>query len=150
METIKYKTLDCDFLCGLFPELKDSIVAENDWLGETLPHCLFGNILNPLVVGLLKQDDYKTNPLLERVFHMYENFAEYGDTETQNLLQVTLLEYLWDEYITYSRASELMGEHTRIINKKIDYLGVPKNYNEVNHGHTERKNKRSGKVHRNR
>lgn len=124
---INYSSLDCDFLCGRFPELTEKITAENEWLGENLPHCLFGNVLNPLVAGLLKQDDYKTNPVLERVFRMYEDLAEYGDTETKNLLQVTLLEYLWDEYTTYSRALELMGEHTRIINKDIiNYLKVPK------------------------
>ncbi len=139
--TINYNSLDCDFLCSRFPELKDSIVAENEWLGENLPHCLFGNILNPLVAGLLKQDDYKTNSLLERVFHMYEEFAEYGDTETKNLLQVTLLEYLWDEYITYSRSLELMGERTKTINNNIiGYLYIPKG---VNYGHNKRKNKRT-------
>lgn len=124
--TINYNSLDCGFLCSRFPELKDLITAENEWLGENLPHCLFGNILNPLVVGLLKQDDYKTNHLLERIFSMYEEFAEYGDTETKNLLQVTLLEYLWDEYITYSRALKLMGECTKDVNRNIDYLSVPK------------------------
>lgn len=139
--TINYNSLDCDFLCSRFPELKDSVVAENEWLGENLPHCLFGNILNPLVAGLLKQDDYRTNSLLERVFHMYEEFAEYGDTETKNLLQVTLLEYLWDEYITYSRSLELMGEHTKTINNNIiGYLYIPKR---VNYGHNKRKNKRT-------
>ncbi len=124
--TIKYSSLDCDFLCERFPELKDRIISENKWLGENLPHCLFGNVLNPLVAGLLKQNDYKTNSILERIFRMYEELAEYGDTETKNLLQVTLLEYLWDEYITYSRSLKLMGEHTRDINKNIDYLSVPK------------------------
>lgn len=125
--TIKYNSLDCDFLCPEFPELKNLITAENEWLGENLPHCLFGNVLNPIVVRLLKKDDYKTNSLLERIFGMYEKFAEYGDTETKNLLQVTLLEYLWDEHITYSRALQLMGERTKEINKNIaDYLYVPK------------------------
>lgn len=135
---IKYNSLDCDYLCGRFPEIKDSVIAENDWLGENLPHCLFGNVLNPLVTELLRQDDYKTNPLLKRIFSMYEDFAEYGDTETKNLLQVTLLEYLWDEYITYSRAYEIMGEKTKLINKNIDYLNIPK----VNYGNNQ-KNKRT-------
>nr|MDE6835057.1 hypothetical protein [Ruminococcus sp.] len=118
-----------DFLCRRFPELREKIIAENNWSGENLPHCLFGNIINPLVTELLKQEDYKNNNLLERIFRMYEDLAEYGDTETKNLLQVTLLEYLWDEYIIYSRASELMGKNTRIINRYIsDYLNIPKKF----------------------
>lgn len=142
--TINYNSLNCDFLCGRFPELKEQIISENEWLGENLPHCLFGNILNPLVIGLLKQDVYKSDNLLERIFAMYEDFAEYGDTETKNLLQVTLLEYLWDEYITYSRALELMGRHTKEINKNIaDYLSVPK---EINDGRNNRENKRSCRI----
>ncbi|MDE6035406.1 MAG: hypothetical protein K2G36_05800 [Ruminococcus sp.] len=129
LTTIKYESLDCDFLCGHFPELREKITAENEWLGENLPHCLFGNVLNPVVTGLLKQDDYRNNNLLERVFRMYEDLAEYGDTETKNLLQVTLLEYLWDEYITYSRSCELMGKNTRIINGNIsDYLNIPEKF----------------------
>ncbi|MDE5861880.1 MAG: hypothetical protein K2H28_06750 [Ruminococcus sp.] len=130
LTTIKYNFLDCDFLCGRFPELREKIIAENEWLGEKLPHCLFGNILNLLVTELLKKDDYRNNNLLERIFRMYEELAEYGDTETKNLLQVTLLEYLWDEYITYSRALELMGKETKLINQSIDYLKIP----EVNYG----------------
>lgn len=138
---INYNSLDCGFLYSRFPELKDLTTAENERLGENLPHCLFGNILNPLVSRLLKQDDYKTNSLLERVFRMYEEFAKYGDTETKNLLQVTLLEYLWDEYITYSRSLELMGEHTKTINNNIiGYLYIPKG---GNYGHNKRKNKRT-------
>lgn len=125
--TIKYSYIDCDFLCECLPELKDRIISENEWLGENLPHCLFGNVLNSLVSELLKQNDYRTNPMLKRIFRMYEDFAEYGDTETKNLFQVTLLEYLWDEYIVYSRALKLMGKYTREINKDIvNYLSVPK------------------------
>ena len=57
---------------------------------------------------------------------MYEQFAIDGDIETQNLLQVTLLEYLWDEKITFDRALEMMGEKTKEIWQYIyDYILVP-------------------------
>ncbi|MBR6665644.1 MAG: hypothetical protein IKL22_08030 [Lachnospiraceae bacterium] len=57
---------------------------------------------------------------------MYEDFAVYGDEETQNLLQVTLLEYLWDEKVTYERALELMGDGTREIWEYIyKYIRIP-------------------------
>ena len=66
------------------------------------------------MIRLLKRDDYSNSKQLLQVFDMYEDFAS-GDTETQNLLQVTLLEILWDEAITYERAMELMGEKTKEI-----------------------------------
>ena len=42
--------------------------------------------------------------MLHRIFGKYEDLAVTGDKEIQNLLQVTLLEYLWDE-------KQLMKEH---------------------------------------
>ncbi len=118
--------LDCNFLCSYIPELKEEIYAENEYLGENLPHCLFGNILNPLVVRMLRKDNFRENPLLIKIFEMYENLAIYGDMETRNLLQVTLLEYLWDEYLIYSRAVAMMGGKTREINEYIsEYIRKP-------------------------
>lgn len=46
---------------------------------------------------------------------MYEDLAANGDTEVKNLVQVSLLEYLWDEKTTYEKTKKLMGEHTREI-----------------------------------
>ncbi|MDE5584587.1 MAG: hypothetical protein K2J08_12905 [Ruminococcus sp.] len=123
---ISYNMLDCNFLCSYIPELKEEIYAENEYLGENLPHCLFGNILNPLVVRMLRKDNFRENPLLIKIFEMYENLAIYGDMETRNLLQVTLLEYLWDEYLIYSRAVAMMGGKTREINEYIsEYIRKP-------------------------
>ena len=49
-----------------------------------------------------------------------------GDEETQNLLQVTLLEYLWDEKITYERSLEIMGSGTKEIWDCIqEYILIP-------------------------
>ena len=57
---------------------------------------------------------------------MYEDFAVMGDEETQNLLEVTFGEYLWDEKVTYERALEMMGEGTKRIWERIrGYLRIP-------------------------
>ena len=123
---IEYSTLNADFIIQRFPELKKEVEEEMDGLDEFLPHAIFGMIFNPLAVTLLKQDDYKTNPTLNRIFEMYEELSSNGDFETQNLVQVTLLEYLWDEKITYSRAMELIGEHTKEAWDNIySYISVP-------------------------
>ncbi len=112
---IKYEELDARFLIEIVPEYENEIVMEEQFLGEFLPHCIFGDVLNPKVVEQLKRESYLENEFLKRIFLMYEDFAVQGDEETQNLLQVTLLERLWDEKKTYERAMEMMGSGTRKI-----------------------------------
>ncbi len=123
---IEYSNLNEEFIIKRFPELKEQVEEEMSGLGEFLPHVIFGNVFNPLTVSLLKQDDYLTNKTIIRIFDMYEDLSSNGDNETQNLVQVTLLEYLWDEKITYNRALKLIGEHTKKLWNDIDnYFCIP-------------------------
>lgn len=123
---IKYEDLNKEFLIAVVPEYEEEILAEADWLGVFLPHCIFGDVLNSKVVEFLKREDYIENEVLQRIFKMYEDFAVIGDEETQNLLATTLLEYLWDEKVTYERAVEIMGPGTRFIWDGIQsYLRIP-------------------------
>ena len=123
---IKYEELNIDFLISIFPEFEEEIRSEVEGLDEFLAHCVFGNVLNAKVVELLKREDYLENEVLHRIFRMYEDFAVLGDEETQNLLQVTLLEYLWDEKITYERTLEIMGCGTKVIWDCIQkYIRIP-------------------------
>lgn len=127
---IKYNELDGKYITDIFPEAEQQINDELDGLNEFLPHIIFGNVLNPIVIQLLKRDDSSNSKQLLQVFDMYEDFASSGDTETQNLLQVTLLEILWDEAITYERAMELMEEKTKEIWDYIySYLYIPRSDN---------------------
>lgn len=123
---IKYHELNSQFFTLRFPEFTEEIYKEEEFLGQFLPHCIFGDVLNEKVVELLKKEDYIQNRLLQRIFMMYEELAVHGDEETQNLLQVTLLEYLWDEKVTYDRAFELMGDGTKEIWEYIHrYICIP-------------------------
>ena len=123
---IRYSELDEGFIIKRFPELKEQVEKEISKTGEFLPHVIFGNAFNTLTVSLLKQDDRGSVKTLRRIFDMYEELSSDGDDETQNLVQVTLLECLWDEKATYSRASELIGEHTKELWDCIsDYLSAP-------------------------
>lgn len=123
---IQYSDLNKEFITDRFPELKEQVEEEIEYLNEFLPHVIFGNVFNPLTVTLLKQDDYSNNIILNRIFNMHEELSSNGDLETQNLVQVTLLEYLWDENTTYNRALELLGEHTKKLWNCIEnYLSVP-------------------------
>ena len=73
----------------------------------------------------LKEEDYSTNHILKRIFNMYEELSKEGDENTQNLVEVSLLEGLWDERMTYDRALELMGKETKIIWNRIEWLNIP-------------------------
>ena len=86
---------------------------------------MFANVFNGLAVSFMKLDSYKQSDTLKRIFDMYEELASQGDEDTRDLVQVTLLEYLWDESITYERAKELMGENTQELWAQIDYLKAP-------------------------
>lgn len=110
---INYFSLSEEFIIERFPELSEQIKEEMEGLDEFLPHVIFGNVFNRLTADLLKRDDYLSNDTIHRIFCMYEELSSNGDDETKNLVQVTLLEYLWDEKTTYSRALELLGEHTK-------------------------------------
>ena len=86
---------------------------------------VFANVFNGLAVSFLKLESYRQSDTLKRIFDMYEELASQGDEDTRDLVQVTLLEYLWDESITYERAKEFMGESTQELWAQIDYLKAP-------------------------
>lgn len=122
----EYASLNENDILRWFPELEQQVTEETERFGEFLPHVVFGAVINPLAVKLLRQDDYKTNTVLKRIFEMYEDLSANGDFETQNLVQVTLLEPLWDDRTTYRRAAELIGEQTRAAWEDIaSYIAAP-------------------------
>ena len=52
---IKYEDLNSEFFTSLFPGFEEEIQKKEEWLGEFLPHCIFGDVLNEKVVELLKK-----------------------------------------------------------------------------------------------
>ena len=122
---IRYTDLNEKFITDRFPELAELVSIETEGFDEFLPHVVFANVFNGLAVSFLKLDSYKQSDTLKRIFDMYEELASQGDEDTRDLVQVTLLEYLWDESITYERAKEFMGESTQELWAQIDYLKAP-------------------------
>lgn len=122
---IRYNDLNEQFITDRFPELAELVSIETEGFDEFLPHVVFANVFNGLAVSFLKLDSYKQSDTLKRIFDMYEELASQGDEDTRDLVQVTLLEYLWDESITYERAKEFMGESTQELWAQIDYLKAP-------------------------
>ena len=121
----EYRELDACFITERFPELREQVGRIADGPDGFLPHVVFGDVFNGRTAALLKQDDYRTNSTLIRIFEMYEELAVDGDEDVRNLVQVTLLEYLWDEKITFDRAAELIGERTRGLWDGITWLKEP-------------------------
>lgn len=128
MNEISYKNLNAKLLCDFFPEYKELICGIDSGLGENLPHCLYGNFFNPLIKSLLKNSTKANIEAAKKIFEFYEILAGSGDDEVKNLLQVTLLEYLWDDRSIYLSAVKYMGCNTKIINEEIGkYLLQPAN-----------------------
>ena len=120
-----YKTIN-DSLISNFPELASLYKEQFDsWNSKDIPqHCFLGDILNSYVTGLLRENNDKQQ--IEKIFKFYEEMANSDDEEIKNLLQVTLLEYLWDEELIFKNALEYMQTKTREINNKIgSYLRAP-------------------------
>ena len=122
---IRYNDLNEQFITDRFPELAELVSIETEGFDEFLPHVVFANVFNGLAVSFLKLESYRQSDTLKRIFDMYEELASQGDEDTRDLVQVTLLEYLWDESITYERAKEFMGESTQELWAQIDYLKAP-------------------------
>jgi len=109
-----------------FPELSILFEEQSKRWGEDVipPHCFYGDTLNYYVTELLRENSDRQQ--IKKVFQFYEEMASSEDVEVRNLLQVTLLEYLWDEELVFRNALENMQLKTRIINSDIGaYLKIP-------------------------
>ena len=120
-----YDTITNDFI-SRFPELALKHEETNNlWKDDIIPpHCFFGYVLNGYVTELLRENSNKKQ--LEKIFRFYEEMARCEDVQVRNLLQVTLLEYLWDKETIYKNAVEYMQSQTKAINNEISsYLEAP-------------------------
>ena len=122
---LKYHSVN-DYFLQKFPELELFFQEQFKFWGrvEIPPHCFLGNVLNGYVSALLR--DNSDRQQIEKVFGFYEELASSNDIEVRNLLQVTLLEGLWDEKFVYKNALEYMLPKTCAINNEIAaYLKEP-------------------------
>jgi len=120
-----YETI-YESLLERFPEFREQYDHEMDVVDcyKPGPHVLYGNVLNHYVTELLRAN--KDSKMILRIFDFYEEMAQSEDEEVNNLLQVTLLEYLWDEKEIYRKALDYMLPATRRVNACIkEYLNEP-------------------------
>ena len=123
---MKFKEMS-DLLGVYFPNLKQVINAASDEEKEYYEigsYILYGEVFNPYIRQLLLEDENSDE--IEQVFSFLEEMATCEDQEVRNLLQVEILEFLWDEYETYEKAIKYMLPETKNINKKIEnYFFIP-------------------------
>lgn len=122
---MNYEDLNIE-LSKQFPMLKWLVEMEMDTFDCYLPgpHVLYSNVLNPYVKRLLEEE--KDLHAIRQVFSFFELLACSEDEEVRNLLQVTLLEALWEDKLIYDRALQYMHSSTKILNSTIgDYLKAP-------------------------
>lgn len=63
MKKINYSDLTSDYLCSTFSELENDIKSVDN---ADLPHCLFGDLFNPLLTEILRDPDYSENLLVKK------------------------------------------------------------------------------------
>jgi len=109
-----------------FPELTSLCEEQiNLWGSKDIPpHCFLGDVLNGYITELLRINSDKQQ--INKIFKFYEEMANSNDEYIKNLLQVTLLEYLWDEDMVFNNALKYMQLKTKEINREIAlYLKPP-------------------------
>lgn len=99
-----------------FPEIEDVYKQEKDWV-EDLPHLVFGTIFNPYFLRLLKSEN--TNKIVE-AFKFLEDMANSSDTKVQEILVVTILEYILPERLVIEKVYNIMGSKTSKIFREME------------------------------
>lgn len=111
MSEFVYENL-AEYLLDEFPDLRPRYEAEIKWWGDEKPgpHVVYGDILNPLIVDLLatRQDEER----LKRVFDFLERLAKSDDVRVQEVVSVTVCEYLLRNRELLMTARRYMGQTT--------------------------------------
>lgn len=82
------------------PELKNEYLdkAEDNLIDEaTGVHVVFGLIVTPYVVNLLKNDNEVNTKILKKIFVFFEDMAKSEDSLIQEVLEFTVIEGLIEE-----------------------------------------------------
>lgn len=106
-------------LCAEFPEITEQYAEEFAWIKDTFQgrdtagQTVYFDRCFCDFIGRLLTDERSDPAAIEKAFRFLENMAASEDAEVQNLLQVTVLEYLrsWEQL--ERQAEKLMLPETR-------------------------------------
>ncbi len=96
-----------DKMLEAIPEVLPMFKEELGWWDEVLPHIVFGDVLNPYVIQLLRTN--KETSTIKHIFDFYERMATCDDLYVKQILTTTVLEGLGDEKAIINRAREYLG-----------------------------------------
>lgn len=98
-------------LVEYLPEFAERYQSELKWWGNRKPgpHVVYGDILNPYIDQLLRSGD---EPRLRRLFDFIEVLAGSPDLRIQELVAVTVCEFLGDDPERLKASKRFMGPHT--------------------------------------
>ncbi|MFC8689071.1 hypothetical protein [Brevibacillus porteri] len=95
-------------LLAAVPQIRPNYEEEMEWLGEELPHVIFGMVVTPYIIKCLEEHGNS-----ETIFNFLEEMSLSSDEKVQELVVVSVLELLVTEREIIEIAKSLMGEQTR-------------------------------------
>jgi hypothetical protein len=122
MDDIKLSNLG-EKLVEVVPELQPQYLAELEWWEEEKPgiHIIFGDILNPYLISLIKLDSQPSQQgTISRIFDFLEKLANHENKQIQEVVAVTVCERLGDEPDVLLKARQYMGRKTLEMSHEIE------------------------------
>lgn len=107
-------------LLEVVPELQPQYESELEWWGDEQPgtHIIFGDVLNPYLISVLKLGKHGEN--LQGIFTFLEKLANHEDLDVQEVVAVTVCERLGDDPELLKKARKYMGETTLRFSQEIE------------------------------
>lgn len=118
MIELTYQNLG-DKLIEAVPELRPQYEQELQGWGEEEPgaHNIYGDVLNPFLLSLLKSDAQEDT--LRRIFDFLEELANHNDPNVQDVVGATVIERLHGAG-ELKHARRYMGPRTLQISREIE------------------------------
>lgn len=86
--------------------------------GEVLGHVFFGNLINPPLFRLLRENTEKA--LIGKYVQFIERMYLEGDDAVKNIVEVTILEYLGDDSLVLKNAFALFSDALIEASKQVE------------------------------
>lgn len=113
-------------ILALLPHLRPAYDREvREYWGNDLPgpHVVFGNLLTPHLIQLLRTDENEIE--LHRIFGFLEGLSASGVKDVEEVVAFSVIESVAAEQDLLDRAWKLMGPRTRSMAKEVQsYWGM--------------------------